>query len=472
MDKEELLERVVKRIYEQRRGSVNYVKLKGLIRRFMELNPDGDVEEIDWLSIYDDTLEYDELIKTFKEHYPQYRWEEETFIEEKEFEDGLINYVLQQVEELSEESLIKLVKALEERIGIGERREEPVQEVVRVEEPRITTQQSQTAQQMVAKPKVVVNLSLLAKYPFLDEAREFAKAFTFNNISKNIIDRAGERVLEALERGELGVTARLDNPYVELLSFPTAKAIVHYIADDWLKRRWCLAEASRIERLLHGEPEEVFDYILKRLDIRVEKDDTDYRIDFKDYLRLAGELLRDPSWKLVNQTLFKGWVYLTKTRLLRIIRQYLRQSFYESFEKAPSSTKVPQALAGKIAEVVEKLRETRAKQQPSVKLSSRGTPPCILAIQQRLAEATHAENFIYAAYLLNKGYTIEQVLEEFKVRTDYNEKIARYQIEHIAGLKGSRIKYKPPSCSKMKTLGLCVENGQKCPKNIKNPLEY
>jgi DNA primase large subunit len=57
-------------------------------------------------------------------------------------------------------------------------------------------------------------------------------------------------------------------------------------------------------------------------------------------------------------------------------------------------------------------------------------------------------------------------------RPDFNEKIARYQVEHIAGLRGSRTRYKPPSCQTMRSLGLCVEDGRLCPKWIKNPLEF
>jgi DNA primase large subunit len=64
------------------------------------------------------------------------------------------------------------------------------------------------------------------------------------------------------------------------------------------------------------------------------------------------------------------------------------------------------------------------------------------------------------------------VIDVFKDRADYNEKIARYQVEHIAGMRGSRTKYKPPSCNKMKSYGLCVEGGAKCPRKIKNPLNY
>ena len=107
--------------------------------------------------------------------------------------------------------------------------------------------------------------------------------------------------------------------------------------------------------------------------------------------------------------------------------------------------------------------------------SSKEIPPCIKNIIMKLQtgeEVTHIENFAVAAYLLNKHRSVEEVLELFKNRSDYNEKIARYQVEHIAGLRGSKTKYKPPSCEKLRILGICVDSGKHCPKWIKNPLQY
>jgi DNA primase large subunit len=74
--------------------------------------------------------------------------------------------------------------------------------------------------------------------------------------------------------------------------------------------------------------------------------------------------------------------------------------------------------------------------------------------------------------MINRGYSTEKILTILSERPDFNEKIARYQVEHIAGLRGSRTKYRPPSCQTMKSLGLCIEDGRLCPKWIKNPLEY
>ena len=287
--------------------------------------------------------------------------------------------------------------------------------------------------------------------------------------------------MEALERGELGVIPRLEDPFTELLSFPVAKAMVSTINDDWLKRRWSLAEAARIERLLYSEPRNVFDYlVVERLKIAqrcVDEDsarlgfgDREYRVRVADYLRVAGDLLNNPEWRLVNQMVWRGYVYLSRARLTRIVRQYLYTSLYRTFETTPRLDRYPEVFAEAVGDVAARLREARAGWR-QIRPSGR-TPPCIVAIRERLADAGHSELFTYAAYLLNKGYTVDQVVDELRVRTDFNEKIARYQVEHIAGLRGSRIKYRPPNCSTMKSLGLCIRDGELCPRNIRNPLDF
>ena len=41
----------------------------------------------------------------------------------------------------------------------------------------------------------------------------------------------------------------------------------------------------------------------------------------------------------------------------------------------------------------------------------------------------------------------EKVSEIYKSFSDYNERLTRYQIEHIAGERGSGTRYTPPQCS-------------------------
>ena len=63
------------------------------------------------------------------------------------------------------------------------------------------------------------------------------------------------------------------------------------------------------------------------------------------------------------------------------------------------------------------------------------------------------------------------MVEMYSQRGDFDPRIARYQVEHIAGLKGSRTRYSVPRCSTMQTHGLCIENGRLCG-GVRSPMEY
>ncbi|MEM4179688.1 MAG: hypothetical protein QXJ55_08470 [Candidatus Caldarchaeum sp.] len=469
---EERLRQVLERI---RRQNINYVKLRGLVSRFMTLNPEADPEAIDWTAVYDDSLSYDELVEAFEKEYPMYRWRETAPADDKQIEDMLVNHILNQVEDLTEESLKSLVNALEERLEALRQAETPASPTE--QQPEHTQMQhpqhqpptmTENIQQPAPQPKVT--LKLLASYPFLAEAREVVRGVSFEGLPRAVYKRARERLMEALERGELGVVPRLDEPFVELLSFPVAKAVVHTIDDDWLKRRWALAESARVERLLLKENADVSEWLLSRL-LEVRREGEEYALRFTDYLKLVEGLTTDISWKLVNQKLHRGWVFITKTRLIRLIRQKLYQLLYNSFQQTPKLTKIPQQIAEMVADITEELQKIKARAGRVTPVKG-AIPPCMKAISDRLADASHTENFVYAAYLVNTGYSIEEIVDVFRKRADFDERIARYQIEHIAGLRGSRVKYRPPSCSRMRELGLCIENGRLCPPNIHNPLQY
>ena len=69
--------------------------------------------------------------------------------------------------------------------------------------------------------------------------------------------------------------------------------------------------------------------------------------------------------------------------------------------------------------------------------------PCMVALRNRVADAGHFGLFSLAAYMANRGYDVNSIVDVLRVRSDFDERIARYQVEHIAGLRGSRVKYKP-----------------------------
>lgn len=425
----------------------------------MKDNPEADPSDVDWISYYDPRLGYSEVLRKLKKAYPQYRWEAERkeYGEERYFSE-LLDYLRRLAEKLPRELRLRLVRELSAKLEL------PV-EGAEAEKP---------------KRKVIIDLELLAKYPLLPEAKSVVSAFRFDELDEKVYDRGCERVLEAIERGI--VSARLENPLIELLSYPVAIAIVTCLRDGWLRRRHAYAEGRRVERLLMVDEPEVLELVagksLKSVDRADDSRFGDYRLRLREYLStiVSCGLNADSRWKLVNRVVRRGWVYLTSLELTRVVKAVyqsatLRRLQDSSPRGVPEKIRVlAESLKPRLGEVLSRLRRGLAEAAGSRKL-----PPCMRSIQVRILageDVSHFENFTLAAYLLNTGRSVEEVLEVFKHRMDFDERVTRYQAEHIAGLRGSRTKYRPPSCSKLRSLGICVEAGRLCPKGVRNPLDY
>jgi len=475
---EETLEayvRALRKSAEYLNKEINPIELKALIKRFMKLNPNADPKAIDWVGVWDPTLTYSELIESFQRNYPMYRWKEEEVSEEafKAMRRKKVEEVAEVIRELDEESLKELFELLKKELEFEaeikpEALPEKPQEAV-VQEVKVPT---------LAQEAPTLTLGVLARYPILPETRQFFETFAVEEL-EGYAEATKLRITEALQRGERGVLPRED-PVEDLLTFGLARVLCIAIGEPWLLKRWALAEAARMERYLHVETKELKEMVLKTV-LNVEavddkrlSDEFSYKVQLAQYLRLIRELT-GPEWRLVNRMVTKGYVHLTEAEAIRLLRQRTYQML-SSVENVPKIKvqQLPPKLQEAAEDIVKELVKLRSSYayETATAAPSGDWPPCMEAIRNRIADASHKELFSFAAFLVNRGYSTEQILAMLAERPDFNEKIARYQVEHIAGLRGSRTKYRPPSCQTMKSLGLCVEDGKLCPRGIKNPLQY
>lgn len=478
------LKAFVSRICEQIEGHhgspPNYVEVRGLIQRFVKNNPEADPEDVDWVSHYDPRLEYSEILGRFRRAYPMYRWDAgeagEEYGEERYFNE-LLGYLAEQARELPPDLRLRLIRELSMELGLHAEDQKRLEGAVAEAEP---PKQRPPEEEKEEGKRVVIDLRLLAKYPMLDEAREVASGFSFDEAPEEAYERARERVLEAVEKG---VTShKSGNPLTELLSFPLASAIVAYFNNDWLRRRYAYAEGRRVERLLVTEEPEVAEFIASRAFATARKAPGDearfggYKVNLREYLQAsaASGLNRDPRWKLVNRVVHRGYVYLNAAELARMVRARAQAAIAGKLSQLG-----PRAMPEKVRAVAEAIRprimEALSRIRSEITAIPAETPPCMKTIQARILageDVSHLENFAIAAYLLSTGKNVEDVLELFRHRGDYDERVARYQVEHIAGQRGGRTRYRPPSCGKLKSIGLCYESGRHCPKGIRSPLQY
>jgi DNA primase large subunit len=453
---------------------VNPIELAALIRRFKKLNPEADYRAIDWVGVWDPTLTYSELLDAFQRNYPGYRWREAEEITEEAFEHmrrRKVEEVFETIKELDEEALRELFELLKKELGP----EAEIKPEALPEKPQETVVQEVKAPLVQEAP--TITLGVLSRYPILPETRQFFETFAVEEL-EGYAEATKLRITEALQRGEKGVLPRED-AFEDLLTFGLARVLCIAIGEPWLLKRWALAEASRMERFLHVEAEELKEMVLKTVlnieavDDKRLSDEFSYKVHLAEYLKLIREL-SGPEWRLVNRMVHRGYVHLTEAEVVRLFRQLVYQRL-SSTEGVPKITikQLPAKLQEAAEDIVKELMKLRSSYAyETVVEHAEDWPPCMEAIKARIAEASHKELFTIAAFLVNRGYSTEQILAILAERPDFNEKIARYQVEHIAGLRGSRTKYKPPSCQTMRSLGLCVEYGKYCPRWIQNPLQY
>ncbi|RLG04610.1 MAG: hypothetical protein DRN61_02780 [Thaumarchaeota archaeon] len=325
--------------------------------------------------------------------------------------------------------------------------------------------------------KAVISLEFIARYPFIEEAGRFLKKVRNEALYEEVADIAAGHILDAIRLGEV---REHKSALYELLSKPVANAMIIYYDDNWLKSRY--AEARRVERRLRLNGDAALQLLLERILYRVaragERDEArrEYKMPFLEFLRAEKYLLPELRLRLVNPPIRGGYIYLNKAEAIRLIRGYYQRRLLNIFgERRPRSAS-------------QRIRDAAERHKPEIRDALRliyeirkevwgasGMPPCIKVVLAKIRmgyEVTYMERFTAIAYLLNKGSSVEEVLELFKGRADYDEKVARYEAELAAGLKGSGTRYKPPPCERLRVLGMCIDGGRRCPSQIGNPLRW
>ena len=329
----------------------------------------------------------------------------------------------------------------------------------------------------------------LAKYPFLRAASAYVaemhldiKDLTSPSLS-GILDRAIKRVSEAIRAGE--VSTSIVDEDLEVLSYPVAIALVAAVGNDYLEKRYALAEAKRAEHFLLAEPADKLLAIARELGWHLRRIEVldggilyEFSVSVLDYLRNASGL-KGPKWKLVNRLVRSGEVLLTSQELARLLTEEIRRRIEASLEKATKGAReLPEALRPYVEKVRELLKELRLGEGPSLEavgeVRFEAFPPCMKAIYEALSErrhVPHAGRFAFTAFLIHIGMSVDDIVELFRRVADFSEKITRYQVEHIAGERGSKTRYTPPSCRTMRSYGLCVGADELCEK-VNHPLSY
>lgn len=324
----------------------------------------------------------------------------------------------------------------------------------------------------------------LAKYPFLKETSEYVKQLDLKieDLAKPefsaILNRARERVEEAVFYAV--VSRKLSNEEIEIPSFPVAILLVIATENSSIMKRYALAEARQAFNDIILEPREKILAIAQNFGWKLTINNNplipyEFALSFVDYLRNTTNL-RDKNWKLVNKTLVKGNVYLSKREVARLLLEEIRR-YIEKRLNVKELPVFPQSImdiADKIKQLsLEKIGRSETETFPKAILQE-AFPPCIKSLYEAFSSGRHLSHvgrFTLTSFLLNIGMPTENVVELFKNFSDFNERLTRYQVEHIAGERGSRTRYASPRCDTLKTHGICTNPDELC-RQINRPVAY
>lgn len=326
----------------------------------------------------------------------------------------------------------------------------------------------------------------LAKFPFASEASDYIKSFNIDPVELTrpellpILERAIDRIKQGVFSGR--ILSDLTQEDVDILAYPTALMVISVIGDDRARRRYALAEGKRAYQLLRDElPEKLlqiatasFGWEAKLVDRDIGGSHFELAVHFEDYVRNSSRI-HDLKWKLVNRVLSEGFVLVPREDFARLLEEEVQARVLE--RTSITELAVPQELETYIGPVRSMIsarsRYLAADEIPRAVMAT-AMPPCmknLLGLLQTSRHISHMGRFAMAAFLLNIGTSEEELLKMFKSFTDFEERIARYQVEHIAGKRGSRRKYTAPNCNTMRTHGLCINPDDLCAA-VTHPLTY
>ena len=253
--------------------------------------------------------------------------------------------------------------------------------------------------------------------------------------------------------------------------------LVTAIDDSYLKKRYALLEAKRTSETLREESIEIIMKIAEFFKWKIKTTKDAFTLHFTDYLRNAS-VFHEKEWKLINRHISNGEVTLTKNEVTRLLEEEVKRHIENRLQTKDL------ILPDELAVRAERLKQLLMLKKGKLKMEEipkqvviAAFPPCIKALYTAITSGHHLSHigrFTLTTFLVNIGMTPEEVTALYQSLSDYNERLTRYQVEHIAGARGSGTKYIPPRCDTLRTHGVCIEPDELCKNRYpaKHPLGY
>jgi len=317
-----------------------------------------------------------------------------------------------------------------------------------------------------------------AKYPFDKDSMEFLRRISLS-IEEYTSGEFSYMLDLAYKRAEMDINGEpplnWDNDYIESIIYYLAMLIVSGTRNNILYRRFSEAEAKRVYKLLQNDKVDNIIRIAKNLGIDCKKyNENKIKISLFHFIKITRSL-SSIHWRLYNFKLSKGYVTIDKRRFSRLVSQVVKDNIFDMINRIKEVPMKIKEYSGNLLEKASQYikQEEAFAEEEILSKKIEDYPPCIKYLLNNVGSGlSHPGRFTLVTFLHSVGYTIDEIVDIFRVTPDYNEKMTKYQVEHILGLRGSRIEYSAPSCKKIRSYGYCLAD-EICKKyNIKHPVSY
>ena len=308
-----------------------------------------------------------------------------------------------------------------------------------------------------------------AKYPYDPRATDILKTISLNieEFEKEdlrfLVEEAANRVVNLL-KGERMLL--WDNDYQELIKFYLSLLILRGTGNEYIYRAYSDAESKRAYRLLINEEDEKVLELSRSFNVDVFRIKNSFYIKYVDFINYTRGL-SPIHWKLFNFKMERGYVKLSKRQISRILSNIIKRRVYQMIKSVEVTPDFILKYSDKVGDSVD-IKEYRED------VSDRNIdnyPPCIRKMIHDIPVGlSHPARFTLVTFLHKMGYSVGEIVDMFRTVPDFNLEKTTYQVEHILGLRGSRIEYEVPSCRKIRSYGMCFPD-ELC-KYIRHPLSY
>jgi DNA primase large subunit len=317
-----------------------------------------------------------------------------------------------------------------------------------------------------------------ADYPFTQQAADYVRAAGYS--LEDLLEkpsfkifraRAADRVRGAISGDISDVRAQSESELLsELLSYPLARIMVSCLGEPHLLRRYALAEAKLAHKRMGREKADLA-LLAEDLNLHPKAAGDLFQLHFSEYI-YAGHRMKSPKWKLVNRDMNGGFLTVTRDELSRLMEELVRDRVLSGLP-----LEVDEGICSRLEDILQPLKTEmeamRSRHRTDLGRIEEGAfPPCIRSMLTDVAAGknlAHSARFALTSFLLQIGMSVQDVVSQFSSSPDFDPERTSYQVEHIAGSSGT--KYKPPSCSTMKTYGNCPGEDPLCTR-INHPLSY